>query len=649
MVSVNNLSIHFGGRYLFDNVSFNINPKDRIGLIGRNGTGKSTLLKILSGLEQQENGIVSKPRDFEIGYLPQEGIIISKKNIYDETKSALKNILDIDTTIKKLIHEIENRTDYNSKEYLNLIHELDEANQHFKIAGGMNLDEEIEKILTGLGFLREEFYRPVNEFSGGWQMRIELAKILLRNPNLILLDEPTNHLDIESIEWLENYLRNYNGSIMLVSHDRNFLNAVTDRTIEIANFKIYDLPVSYNEFLVLRQEQKDQLLSAFKSQQKQIEQTEKFIERFRSKATLATRVQSRIKQLDKVERIEIEDEDTSAIGIKFPEPPRSGRMVAEAIDLSKSYGDKSVLKNIVFDIERGDKIAFVGKNGEGKSTFSRILAGKEEFDGTLNFGFNVEIGYFAQHQAELLDGDDTVFDVIDRAATGDMRTKVRSLLGAFLFSGDAVYKKVKVLSGGEKSRLALAKLMLQPINFLILDEPTNHLDMAAKDVLKKALLDYKGALIIVSHDRDFLNDLTTKTYYFGGGNIKEYIGDIYYFLNKYKVESLKELELKTPVKNYEETKNIQSQAQQSRQQQKDIQREENKIKKSISGLEIEIEQLEKQIELLDNEFQNPELYNNIAGMQLKKSKYDELRSNLDKKMEEWSNLSEELEKVKTKY
>lgn len=644
MLSANNISVHFGGNYLFDGISFNINPKDRIGLIGRNGTGKTTLLKIIYGLDTPEEGTISKPKEYELGYLPQEGIVNSDLTVYEETKTALTYILELDARIKSLLNDIASATDYQSKEYFNMLHDLDIANEQLKLYGGLNIEEEIEKVLLGLGFSRSDFFRNVNVFSGGWQMRIELAKILLRKPDLVLLDEPTNHLDIDSIEWLENYLRVYNGAIMLVSHDRNFLNNVTNRTIEIANMRIYDMDVSYNEFMELRQEQREQTLNAYRNQQKQIEHTEKFIEKFRYKSTLASRVQSRIKQLDKIERIEVEDADTSSIDIRFPEPPRSGRLVAEAKLLSKNYGALNVLNKINFEIERGEKVAFVGKNGEGKSTFSRILAYKEDYTGELNLGFNVETGFFAQHQAELLSGDDTVFDVIDRAATGDMRSKIRSLLGAFLFSGDSVYKKVKVLSGGEKSRLALAKLILQPVNFLILDEPTNHLDMAAKDVLKKALIEFKGALVIVSHDRDFLNGLTDKTYYFSGGNIRQYLGGIYEFLDKHKIENLNELEKNQAELNKQATENsTQGRDKSSRIEKKNFQKEENKLKKVIASIESEIEELEALIQKYEEDFQNADIYSNIELMNKMQTEYKTLRNNLNTKMEEWANSHTELE------
>ncbi len=636
MLAVNNLTISFGGRYLFDGICFNVNPEDRIGLIGRNGTGKSTLLKLIAGLEQPEEGTISKPNDFIVGYLPQEGIVISDKTVFDEAKSALGHILDLDRHIVKLTDEMSNRTDYDSSEYAKLIDRVHNANEQYQIIGGLTIEAQVEIVLLGLGFSRTDFYRNVTELSGGWQMRIELAKLLLRKPDLILLDEPTNHLDIDSIQWIENYLRIYPGAIIIVSHDRNFLNNVTNRTIEIASSQIFDMSVSYNEFMLIRDDQREHQLNAFLNQQKQIKETERFIERFRSKATLASRVQSRIKALDKVERIELEDVDNSGIDIRFPAPPRSSRLIAEAKGLSKSYGPKLILDRIDFSIEREEKIAFVGKNGEGKSTISRILAGLEGFNGELKLGSNVSIGYYAQHQAELLNGDDTVFDVIDRAATGDMRSKVRSLLGAFLFGGDSVYKKVRILSGGEKSRLALAKMLLQPVNFLILDEPTNHLDMVSKDILKKALLGFTGAIVIVSHDRDFLAGLTNKTILFHDKKIKEYMGDIYYFLDKHRVDSLSELETNKKTETGSKSAPQQGKDKLAREQQKVIQREENRLKKQVEICEDEITKLEQAIAALDKEFENPDFFLDLANSRLQQKKRIELTAKLESVMNDWT-------------
>jgi ATP-binding cassette subfamily F protein 3 len=514
---------------------------------------------------------------------------------------------------------------------------LTELNDRFNILGGHSVEADVEKILTGLGFSRNDFYRLCSEFSGGWQMRIELAKLLLRKPEAILLDEPTNHLDIESIQWLEDYIRAYSGAIVIVSHDRNFLNSATNRTIEIAAGKIFDMNVSYNQFIDLREEQRIQQLNAYRNQQQQIKETEKFIERFRYKSTLASRVQSRVKQLEKIERIELDEEDTSSLNLRFPEPPRAGRMICEASRLTKKYSDNLVLDNIEFDIDREDKIAFVGKNGEGKSTLARILAGREEFDGKLTMGYNVQVGYYAQHQAELLNGNDTVLDVIDQAATGEMRTKIRTLLGAFLFRGDDVYKKVKVLSGGEKSRLALAKMLLQPVNFLILDEPTNHLDMPAKDVLKHALLQFKGAIVIVSHDRDFLDGLTTKVIQFKEKQIFQHLGGIYEFLEKQKLQNLQELEI-TKNTSFEDRNFTQGKDKLARESQKARQRELNKMNKLIQTSESEIHEIENKIAELEEFFSKETSYEFNPDLKDKHTLYDKLRLLLDEKLLDWEEL-----------
>ncbi len=544
MLTLNNLTIHFGGRTLFDNVSFAVKDKDRIGLVGRNGNGKSTLLKIIAGLQESSKGSVSIPNNYEIGYLPQDGGANSEVSVFEETGSALKEIKDLEKRIEEINHELTVREDYESDSYMKLIEELTESHERFEVLGGGASEAEVEKILLGLGFEREEFTKKVNEFSGGWQMRIELAKILLRKPNCILLDEPTNHLDIESIFWLENFLKEYYGAILIVSHDKRFLDIVTNRTMEISLGKIYDGKFAYTAFMENRALQRDLQLQTAKNQQKKKEQLERFVDRFKAKATFASRAQSKQKMIDKMEVIEVEDEDVSAMRFRFPEAPRSGKVVVDAKNIVKSYdGKKIVLKGFDFALDRGEKIAFIGKNGEGKSTFSKILAGLETFEGEINFGANLNLGYYAQHQAHLLQDNMTVFDIINNSAQNEMRSQIRSLLGAFLFSGDDVYKKVSVLSGGEKSRLSLAKLLLEPINLLIMDEPTNHLDMIAKEVLKNALKDYNGAMIVVSHDREFLEGLTTRTIEFRGGVTKEYPGDIREFLEHQKMEALHELDI----------------------------------------------------------------------------------------------------------
>ncbi len=647
MLYISGLTIHFAGRYLFDNVTFSVSPKDRIGLVGRNGTGKTTLLKLIAGLEQPESGTISRPNDYTIGYLPQEGSSQSELSVFEEASSALGKFKALENSIEELSSIIASRTDYESKEYHELVVRLADENDYLHSLGGGAVEADIEKVLLGLGFKRTEIHKPVKEFSGGWQMRVELAKILLQKPHCILLDEPTNHLDIESIAWVENFLKNYENSVVIVSHDKNFLNTVTNRTIEISGGKIFDMNVKYSEFIEYRAEQIRSQMVTYKAQQKQIKDTERFIERFRSKATLASRVQSRIKALEKLELVEVDEEDYSSIHFSFPEASRSSRVVVEAVNLSKRYGDNLVLDKIDFALERGEKVAFVGKNGEGKSTLSRIIAGLEKFDGMLTIGSNVALGYFDQHEANLLDGSQTVFELIDAAATGDMRTRVRSLLGAFLFSGDSVYKKIKVLSGGEKSRLSIARLLLQPINLLILDEPTNHLDMVSKEVLKDALINYNGSLILVSHDRDFLHGLTTRTIYFKDRNIVDYPGDIYEFLEKQSLDTLKQLEASKSAQTNQQSKALkESDLKANREFQKARQRDENRIRRQIERCEKEIESLEASIAAIDALFTDAAFYSDSELVKSKQNEYNELRKQLDDKMNEWESLSEELEEIR---
>jgi len=538
MLNIQNISIQFGGRFLFDNVSIAVGDDDRIGLIGRNGTGKSTMLKLIYGIENPESGKIFYPNNYKIGYLPQEIKTESTKPIYEEAESAMEEMKKLEEDVNRYSRELEERTDYESDEYMKIIENLTEANELYHHFGGQSIEGEIEKVLIGLGFERSDFYRGMNEFSGGWQMRVHLAKILLRRNDLILLDEPTNHLDIESIRWLEVFLKTYQGAIMIVSHDRRFLDNITNRTIEFSLGKIYDLPYPYSRFMTERALQRELQLASFNNQQKQIAQQERFIERFKAKASFSSRAQSKVKQLEKMDLIEVEEEDFSKMKFSFATPPRSSRLIYETKNLNKRYDEKLVLNNVNFEIERGEKICFVGKNGEGKSTLSRILAGMEDYEGVLETGTNISLGYFAQHQAETLDPEATVFQTIDRIAEGEIRKKIRSMLGAFLFSGNAIDKKVKVLSGGEKSRLSICRMLFQPINVLIMDEPTNHFDMSSKDVLKNALIEFDGTLIIVSHDREFLQGLTNKTVEFKKGQIKEYIGDINEFLAQQQIDSL---------------------------------------------------------------------------------------------------------------
>ena len=545
MISLDNLTISYGGWTLFDGISFMINPKDRIGLVGKNGAGKTTLLRVITGEQQPTEGAVTINGECTIGYLPQQMRVADTTSLVAETAKAFEEVLRIEANIERLTAEIASRTDYESEEYAELIHRLNEANDRYHILGGDTRDADIERTLLGLGFKRTDFERPTREFSGGWRMRIELAKLLLRRPSIFLLDEPTNHLDIESIQWLEEYLKNYNGAVLLISHDRAFLDNVTTRTVEISLGKAYDYKVPYSKYVVLRQERRAQQMAAYENQQRLIEKTEEFIEKFRYKPTKSNQVQSRIKQLEKLDRIEVDEEDLSRLNIKFPPAPRTGQIVAEVKEVGKAFGEKRIFSGVEFTIERGQKIALVGRNGEGKTTFARMLIGElEPTEGDIKLGANVNIGYYAQNQDDLMDGEFTVFDTLDRVAVGDIRTRLRDILGAFLFRGEDIEKKVKVLSGGERSRLAMARLMLEPYNLLILDEPTNHMDMRSKDILKDALQKYDGTVVVVSHDREFLDGLVDRIYEFRDGGVREYLGDIWYFLEKRKVESLQEIERK---------------------------------------------------------------------------------------------------------
>lgn len=548
MISINGLSVEFSARSLFDNISYVINQRDRIALVGKNGAGKSTMLKIIAGLQQPTSGSVSVPADITVGYLPQHMTIEDSLTVVGEVRKAFSHIDAMQSRLDAMSAELAERTDYDSTEYHALIERISDLSEQIAILGSDNCEAEMEKTLLGLGFLRSDFQRPTAEFSGGWRMRIELAKLLLQRPDVLLLDEPTNHLDIESIQWLENFLVAKAKAVVLVSHDRAFIDRVTNRTIEISLGKIYDYSVNYSRFVELRRERIEQQMRAYRNQQKQIQDTEDFIERFRYKATKAVQVQSRMKQLAKIERIEVDEVDNSHLSLKFPPAPRSGDFPVIAEEVGKAYGDHQVFDHATFTIRRGEKVAFVGKNGEGKSTLVKCIMGEIPFTGSLKIGHNVKIGYFAQNQAQLLDGELTVFDTIDRVAVGDIRTKIRDILGAFMFGGEASDKFVKVLSGGEKTRLAMIKLLLEPVNLLILDEPTNHLDMKTKDILKQAIKDFDGTVILVSHDREFLDGLVSKVYEFGGGAVRENLGGIYDFLERKRLASLTELERAKPEK-----------------------------------------------------------------------------------------------------
>ena len=545
MVSVDGLAVEFGGTTLFSDVSFVINPKDRIALMGKNGAGKSTLLKILAGVRDPSRGKVSMPRDFNIAYLPQHIKTNDSRTVFEETAQAFAQLHELESRIAYLNEQLTIRSDYESDVYMQLIEEVTALSEKFYSIEETNIDEHIEKTLLGLGFEREDFDRNTAEFSGGWRMRIELAKILLQNPDVILLDEPTNHLDIDSVQWFEDFLINTAKAVVLISHDRAFVDTVTTRTIEVTMGRIYDYKATYTHYLELRKERREQQQKQYDEQQKMIAETQEFIERFKGTYSKTLQVQSRVKMLEKLQIIEVDEQDTSALRLKFPPSPRSGNYPVIAEGVGKAYGEKRVFANADYTIERGQKVAFVGRNGEGKSTMVKCIMGETEHEGKLTLGHNVKIGYFAQNQASLLDEDLTVFQTIDDIAVGDIRTKVRDLLGAFMFGRDDVDKKVKILSGGERTRLAMIKLLLEPVNLLILDEPTNHLDMRTKDILKQALTDFDGTLIVVSHDRDFLDGLVTKVYEFGHGKVTEHLEDIYGFLAKKKMESLREIESKS--------------------------------------------------------------------------------------------------------
>ena len=545
MISINNLSVEFSAKSLFDNISYVINPKDKIALVGKNGAGKSTMLKIIAGIQRPTSGSVAVPEGVTIGYLPQQMVLTDSLTVIEEVRKAFSHIDAMHAKLDRLSALLAERTDYESDEYQRLIEQTSTLTEQIAIAGSENCEAEMEKTLLGLGFVRSDFSRPTSEFSGGWRMRIELAKLLLTRPDVLLLDEPTNHLDIESIQWLESFLISKAKAVVLVSHDRAFIDNVTNRTIEISLGKIYDYAVNYSRFVELRKERIEQQTRAYRNQQKQIQDTEEFIERFRYKATKAVQVQSRMKQLAKIERIEIDEVDNSRLSLRFPPAPRSGDFPLILEDVGKAYGSHQVFDHATFTIRRGEKVAFVGKNGEGKSTLVKCIMGEIPFTGSLRVGHNVKIGYFAQNQAQMLDGEITVFDTIDRVAVGDIRTRIRDILGAFMFGGEASDKKVKVLSGGEKTRLAMIKLLLEPVNLLILDEPTNHLDMRTKDILKQAIKDFDGTVIVVSHDREFLDGLVSKVYEFGGGMVRECLGGIYEFLEKKRIASLSELEKST--------------------------------------------------------------------------------------------------------
>ena len=643
MFSVEGLSVEFGGFTLLNNIGFVIDKKERIALVGRNGAGKSTLLKIFAGLQEPTRGRVSMPKDVTIGYLPQYMPLQDSRTVLEEASLAFEHIHRMENRIEALNRELSHRTDYESDDYHKLIDRISDLNERLLMEGASNFQAEVERTLIGLGFLSTDFSRPTHEFSGGWRMRIELAKLLLKRPDILLLDEPTNHLDIESIQWLESFLSTRANAVLLVSHDRAFIDSVTQRTIEISLGSIYDYRVNYSKYVGLRKERREQQLRAFENQRKQIEDTEAFIERFRYKATKAVQVQSRIKQLEKIDRIEVDEEDNSALRLKFPPAPRSGSYPVIVEDVAKQYGDHLVFEQVDFTIHRGDKVAFVGKNGEGKSTLVKCIMGQIPFTGKLQIGYGVKIGYFAQNQSDLLDEQLTVFETIDQVAVGDIRTKIRDILGAFMFGGEASDKKVAVLSGGERTRLAMIKLLLEPVNVLILDEPTNHLDMRSKDVLKEALAAFDGTVILVSHDREFLEGLATKVYEFGNQRVKEHLGGIYEFLERKKLDTLKELERKSPVMTEVNNPvvNAPSENKLSYEERKEQQKIIRRLEKNIAECEQKIEQWEAELSGLEQYLSTPEGAADVSAVW----KHGELKKQVSDKMEQWTNLTVELEKT----
>lgn len=646
MISIEKLSIEFSATPLFEDVSFVINDKDRIALVGKNGAGKSTLLKTLSGQQKPTSGVVAIPKETIVGYLPQVMILSDERTVLQETELAFASIFKMEQRLAKLNQALAERTDYESEAYQELINRFTIENDRYDMMGGTNYKAELERTLIGLGFQRSDFDRPTHEFSGGWRMRIELAKLLLSRPDVLLLDEPTNHLDIESIQWLENYLKTCSAAVVLVSHDRAFINNVTHRTIEINCRRIYDYKVPYDEFMVLRKERREQQLRAYENQQKQIQEIEDFAERFRYKATKAVQVQSRLKQLEKMQRIEVDEEDTSTLRLKFPPAPHSGSYPVICEDVKKAYGAHIVFDQVNLTIERGEKVAFVGKNGEGKSTLVKCIMQEIMHEGTLKLGHKVKIGYFAQNQAQLLDEKKTVFDTIDDIAQGDIRTKIRDILGAFMFGGEASDKKVGVLSGGERSRLAMICLLLEPVNLLILDEPTNHLDMRSKEVLKEAIQAFNGTVIVVSHDRDFLDGLIDKVYEFGQGKVKAHLGGIYEFLQAKQLESLNELQLsKSPsieLKADEEV--VVSQNKLSYEAQKELNKKIRKIEKKIAQIEQSIEEKEGELTNIEAEMATPE----GAADATNYKKYEEIKQQITHLEQQWEENSLELEEIKTK-
>lgn len=642
MISIRNLGVEFNSTPLFNNVSFVINKRDKIALVGKNGAGKSTMLKIIAGLQSPTSGVVATPKDLTIGYLPQQMVITDERTVVEEVRTVFGHLDEMKSRLKCLNSRLAESTDYDSEEYAELIDKISNLYDIIAMEESENGEAELEKTLLGLGFVRTDFDRNTSEFSGGWRMRIELAKILLMRPDVLLLDEPTNHLDIESIQWLETFLKQKANIVVLVSHDRAFIDNVTTRTIEISCGKIYDYQVNYSKYVVLHQERIEQQKRAYDNQQKQIQQTEKFIERFRYKATKSVQVQSRIKQLAKIEEIEVDDVDNSHLNLKFPPAPRSGDYPIICENVKKAYGEHVVFSNVEFTIKRGDKVAFVGKNGEGKSTLVKCIMNEIPFDGTLKIGHNVKIGYFAQNQASLLDGEISVFDTIDRVAVGDIRTRIRDILGAFMFGGEASEKKVKVLSGGEKTRLAMIRLLLEPVNLLILDEPTNHLDMRTKDILKQAIKEFEGTVIVVSHDRDFLDGLVDKVYEFGGGKVREHLGGIYDFLQSKQLSSLQELERKNSLKQSPLIEEQSSTGKLSYAEKKERERLFRKAEKKLAEAEKVVESLEIELSDIEAKLASGTNDNDLF------LRHGDVKKKLENAMSEWELAGMELEYLKDK-
>ena len=642
MISIQNLSVEFNSTALFSGVNFVINKRDKIALVGKNGAGKSTMLKIIAGLQEPTGGVVAAQKDITIGYLPQQMILTDERSVVEEVRTVFGELDEMKASLARMNTELAERTDYESESYAELIDRISNLSDLVQMEESENGEAELEKTLLGLGFVRSDFDRNTSEFSGGWRMRIELAKLLLMRPDVLLLDEPTNHLDIESIQWLETFLKQKANVVVLVSHDRAFIDNVTNRTLEISCGKVYDYQVNYSKYVVLHQERIEQQMRAYENQQKQIQQTERFIERFRYKATKSVQVQSRIKQLEKIEEIEVDEVDNSRLNLKFPPAPRSGDYPVICEGVAKKYGDHTVFSNVDLTIKRGEKVAFVGKNGEGKSTLVKCIMNEIPYDGNLKIGHNVKIGYFAQNQASLLDGEITVFDTIDQVAVGDIRTKIRDILGAFMFGGEASDKKVKLLSGGEKTRLAMIRLLLEPVNLLILDEPTNHLDMKTKDVLKQAIADFDGTVIVVSHDRDFLDGLVEKVYEFGGGKVREHLGGIYDFLQHKQMESLRELEKSVPSKtdNDQIQEPAVSSGKQSYAEKKEFEKQIRKAERLVKDAEAKVSQLEAELKVVEDKLAAGATDNDLF------ERHGEVSKSLDAAMSEWEDATMELENLK---